>query len=340
MKLKYWNRIMMFFSIIALSVFVTGSAMGGPKINIKAGKFETAQQKRAMHAYRMVAGYKGDNDAKLFAEHLFNKTKARQKVSLKADTANNMIYLGGAPGAFFRINRKTGDFSFSKGIGDYFKNENRTDSLPGKNQAANIAKQHLKALKLMPKYEKELTLQHVGGLGLATHKDGKTSQPVDKLVTVQFGRVIDGVPVTGPGSKIIVTLGANGELVSLQRRWVELKREQKKSKDFKSQADVHSNIKAKMAKEAAGAKRVDVNAPEFGYYDDGDGNIEPAYIFLADLTYDSEDAKAGKYEKEKYFGVVGAMKGSRAKFDQLEKAKKGPVKSTPPKQNPPKKDDQ
>ena len=301
----------------------------GPPVGIAKGKFETAREKGLTRAYRMKQGYQGDEQAKQLAERLNRHTKSGDLVELKPDSSNGMMYVSkGDPSGHFRVNKKTGDFSFSKGMKGYFE-DGSTPGLPDKEQAAGVAKKHLKDLGLMPAKQEELVLQHIGGLKQVELKEDGKQVESDKLVTVHFGRQIDGSPVGGPGSKMIVHLGADGELVGLHRRWVEVSPERRGDQDFKGQGDVHRSMTAQLKQEAARAKRAEASAPALGLFDDGEGNIEPAYFFEADLEYDSADGDkegGGKF-KEKYLGVVGAIKGSKANFRQLERAKGQPEKA-------------
>jgi hypothetical protein len=101
--------------------------------------------------------------------------------------------------------------------------EGDTPSLPGRALAVPVALMHLQLLDLLPAETGELFVQHVGGMRQnKVMEDGSTGY-YDKLVTVHFGRKIDGIEVSGPGSKIVVHLGAYGELAGLNRRWVETK---------------------------------------------------------------------------------------------------------------------
>jgi hypothetical protein len=311
---------------LVVPVLLIGTlAFAAPPVNMKQSRFVTAREKNAVKAYRMKAGYKGDADAKALGEKLF-KTKGRAElVTLKDDGSNHMLHVSkDDPSAHFRIDKTTGDFSWGKGLKSYL-NDGATQGLPGKDTAADVAKRHLTDLGLMPADQKQLVVKHIGGVRQADlAADGKVVEH-DKLVTVHFGRVIDGIDVGGPGSKIIVDLGANGELVSLSRRWSELNEEKKTDADLETQGDVTNHVKAKLQREGSNAKTIDSSGPEFGYFDDGKGNIEPAYFYTADLTYDSTDEKGVVHPlKEKHSGAVPALKGSKADFEQLEKAKAQP----------------
>lgn len=318
-------------ALVVPALLIGSVAFAAPQVNVKADRFVTAREKNAVKAYRMKEGYKGDADAKALAEKIF-RTKGRSEVvALKDDGANHMLHVSkDDPSAHFRIDKTTGDFSWSKGMKAYL-NDGATAGLPGKDSAADVAKRHLTELGLMPADQKQLVVRNVGGVRQADlGADGKVVVEHDKLVTVHFGRVIDGIDVGGPGSKIVVDLGANGELVSVIRRWSEVAEEKKTDADVQNQADVTKNLKAKLLRDGAHAKAIDSSGPDFGYFDDGKGNIEPAYFFTADLTYDSTDEKgAVKQLKEKHHGAVAALKGSKADFEQLEKAKTQPSRSAP-----------
>ena len=315
---------------LGLAVFL-GSALfaQGPTVRMRPEKFETAKQKNSLKAYRMRGGYKGDAEAKALADRLFKAGGLKESAALTDDKSNHKLYVSkGDPSAHFRIDRTSGDFSFNKGLKQYLATS-ASSGLPGKDKAVELAKKHLADLGLMPEKQNEMVVRHVGGLKqVDVTADGKATEQ-DRLVTVHFGRKIDGIDVGGPGSKIVVDLGANGELVGLTRRWIEVTEEKKNDADFKSQADVVNNVKDKLRRDAAKAKSVDASGPDFGYFDDGKGNIEPAYFFTADVTYDIESERGGRKEhKEKHHGAVSALRRSRADFEQLEKAKLPPGKST------------
>ncbi len=318
-------------ALVVPALLIGSTAFAAPPVNMKQGRFVTAREKNAMKAFRMKEGYKGDADAKALAEKLFRTKGRAELVTLKDDGSNHMIHVSrDDPSAHFRIDKTTGDFSWGKGLKAYM-NDGATSGLPGKDAAVDVAKRHLTELGLMPADQKQLVVRHVGGVRQADlGQDGKPTVEHDKLVTVFFGRQIDGIDVGGPGSKIIVDLGANGELVTVTRRWSELNEEKKADADFDSQAEVNNKVKAKLQRDGANSKSIDSSEAQFGYFDDGKGNVEPAYFYVADLTYDSADPKGAVTQiKEKHHGAVPALKGSKADFEQLEKAKGQPTKVGP-----------
>lgn len=314
------QRICQRWWLFTLPLLLGTYGLAQAPVSIQAGEFETAREKRALKAYRIKEGYKGYEHAKQLGEKLFSKARASQVLSLKADRTNNLIHISKDDSSgFFRINRTTGDFSFSKGLKDY-ANDRTPPGLPAEDAAVEIAKRYLREFGEMPQNENEMFLQHVGGLKMIEVKEDETVLEVNKLVTIHFGRKIDGIEVGGPGSKIIVSLGANGELVSMSKRWAEVQVEAKRRGNFLGKSEVHANMKAKLQREAALAKKIVSSPPDFGYFDDGNGNIEPAYFFLATLTYDSVEKRAGEGHVDKYFGAVPALKAPKADFRQQAKA--------------------
>jgi len=318
-------------SAIALAGFFAGTAFAqGPSVNMTQGKFETAQQKNALKAFTNKKAAKTDAEVKQLGDKLFKHAHANESVQLKDDKTDHLSHVGRLdPSAHFRVDKKTGDFSFNKGLKEYL-NDRETMGLPQGDKAVEVAKKHLSDLGEMPEKQEELVVLHIGGLKqVDVTADGKSVEK-DKLVTVHFGRKIDGIDVGGPGSKIVVDLGANGELVALHKRWIEVNEEKKGASDFALEFDVKNKLQGQLKNDGAKAKRIDSGAPDFGYFDDGEGKIEPAYFVNAELTYDIEDlenAGAKKEHKEKYLGAVSALKQSKAKFEQLEKAKVPPGQS-------------
>lgn len=326
------KRLVTGATALAATMLLATPAFSEPQVNVKAGKFETAKEKKAVKSFKMKEGYKGEAAARELGNKLYKHAKANASISLKGDDKSNaLIHVDKSdPAGHFRIDKTTGDFSFHKGFKE-FVNDRSTPGLPTKEKAPDVAKKHLADLGLLPDNQDELVLKHVGGVNQVDVKDGKPTAELKKLVTVYFGRQIDGIDVGGPGSKMIVDLGENGELVSVQRRWVEVVAEEKTDADVKGQAEVTNDMKSKLRGEASKAKLADTTAPDFGYFDDGKGNIEPAYFFNAELTYDGTDAE-GKpaAQKEKFHGAVPALKNSKADFRQLEKAARQPGRVNAP----------
>ena len=121
------------------------------------------------------------------------------------------------PSQYLITNSAKGRLSFSKSTQKYegaYKPQ-----LTDAKQAQTKAEQFLTANDLMPQNKAELKLIHAGGLRAASADDGGTI--IDKMQTFTYGRVIDGVPVSGNGSRIIVNVGEKGEVLGVSKNWKE-----------------------------------------------------------------------------------------------------------------------
>lgn len=305
----------------------------GPKVSIQPGELLLPSRIGATKAYHMINGFQGESAARDLANKIFNYgNKIPQTINFSSNLDGSMLLHVSSvdPADYFQINTITGDFSFSKGfssiIGDF-----DTPNLPGNKAAVQMAIKHLQALDLMPLHPEEMFIQHIGGLRAGkVNEDGSTGH-YDKVVTVHFGRRLDGIDVSGPGSKIVVHLGSNGQLLGMHRRWIETESVDLNDNEFINQNQVFLNVANHLADEWDQAQKIESTTPEAGYYDDGNGNIEPAYFFVAKLTYDPqihEFAKLDEYTN-KYFGTVPALLNSFAEFRQLQPALEKPAKPDP-----------
>jgi hypothetical protein len=286
--------------------------------------FTTAQEKGLLSVFRLPSGQevKEVERARQVSSRLFAQSKIRPG-EMKPDASHHLIQVGADdPSASFRLDRRTGSFSFNGGFRSYLGGQS-TSGLPQPEQAVELARRHLDDLGLLPASQDQLFVQHVGGIRAAERNEQGALQAGDKLVTVHFGRKIGGVEVGGPGSKIVVTMGSGGELVALYRRWLEGSEERKRPGELLSRKEVLAAVRAAVIRDAVEAERVKIATPEAGYYDDGEGNIEPAYFVVAELVFD--DAKDRHRGTERYLEVIPALKAPRAVFVQETRAEKSPA---------------
>jgi hypothetical protein len=286
--------------------------------------FATAQETGLLSAFRLPPGQevREVERARQVSSRLFAQSKVRMG-EIKADRSNHLVQVGADdPSASFRLDQQTGSFSFNSGFRPYAAGPT-TSGLPQGEQAVELAKRTLGDLGLLPESQDQLFVQHVGGLRAAERDERGTLQTSDKLVTVHFGRKIGGVEVGGPGSKIVVTMGSGGELVALNRRWLEGTEERKSARELLSREQVLAAVSAKVKRDGVGARRVKIGTPKAGYYDDGRGNIEPAYFVVAELVFD--DAKDGRGGTARYLEVIPALKAPRADFVQETRAERPPA---------------
>ncbi len=191
----------------------------------------------------------------------------------------------GDPSAVFDIDQKTGSFLLNYGLKKYAK-KGSTKRLPASAEARELARKHLAETGYLPKNEQELVVAHVGGLNMAAAKDGRPMGTYKKLVTVQFSRVLNGMPVQGPGSRIVVHLGENGAMAGMIRNWPEVKAVGISAAELKNDSALEEEKQMRLRKLAGEARDVRVQKSKRVLYDDGMGRIEPAMYVVANAFYE------------------------------------------------------
>ncbi|NTW51646.1 MAG: hypothetical protein HGB22_03565 [Chlorobiaceae bacterium] len=186
--------------------------------------------------------------------------------------------------ATFDIDAATGSFLWNFGLKKY-THEHPTLNLPTADQAPAVARKRLAETGYLPANERELVVTHVGGLDMGVAKYGFNPLTFKKLVTVQFGRVLNGLPVQGPGSRIVVSLGEDGALAGLIRNWPEVTSAKIASNKLKSNPAIRKEIRLQLRKEAGDAVSTSIRNASLVLFDDGRGVIEPAVYVVADARY-------------------------------------------------------
>ena len=105
------------------------------------------------------------------------------------------IFLGGrekhTSTAYLDIDPSIQSLIFSKEMENYF-GEGDTKGLPDRSDAPKLAEIHLEALGLLPEdFKAEMTLLHVGGVGMSTKSEDGFVADYEKLVTVFYGRTLE-----------------------------------------------------------------------------------------------------------------------------------------------------
>jgi len=252
------------------------------------------------------------------AEKLVAYTNSRLRLEeAKMDKIDGRIFLGGrekyTSTAYFDIDPTVQSIIFSKEMENYF-GEGDSKGLPDRSHAPKLAEIHLEALALLPKnFETEMTLLHVGGIGMATIKENGLVADYEKLVTVFYGRTLDGLPVKG-ASRIAVRMGINGELVGLVRNWPELNKKALSSEDMIASQNRIDHLKRHLESlyDDSKVETVTITEANIVMYDDGRGTIEPAMFVLGEITQ-----KDGFEEHADW--MVPLLKSPRGRYSILER---------------------
>lgn len=186
--------------------------------------------------------------------------------------------------AVFDVHSTTGAFLFNAGLKNY-SGESSTRGLPSPKEAPHLAREYLAKFRYLPENKEEVVLARVGGLRMAASKEGRSSGPYEKLVTVFFRRVLQNVRVQGPGSRIVVHLGEQAALVGVIRNWRDVKAQKVSRDQVKSDKLIRYAIQRRLIKTADQAKEITVKKAELVLFDDGRGVIEPAIYVVAVARY-------------------------------------------------------
>jgi hypothetical protein len=181
----------------------------------------------------------------------------------------------------FEHNVSTGDIRFHRGMSRYLGDFE--PKLPTKDKAVSLAQEFLKANDLLPNNLDELKLAHVGGLRAMNTIDGKQAGPVlEKLVTLSYSRVVDGLPVIGPGSKLVLDLGDRGEVVSLIRHWRELNTSTRKTiprQALYTDKEALALAKKQIVAEYGENVSFKILSSSRAYFDNNGRVLQPVYVF-------------------------------------------------------------
>ena len=237
-----------------------------------------------------------------------------------------------------------GNFSFSKLTKDYLAKDEI--SLPSKEESIRIAEKFMDTKGIAPKTISEMRLVHSGGLRSQSVIDGKKAGPIiDKLITLTYGRVVDSVPVIGSGSKIIMNIGENGEVVGMTRHWRELdqqSRKELKPTEILSRKEAEELATKQIMEEFGAGTSIRIKSAQKSYYD-GNGNIlQPVWAFDTELKLGGENR-----EPVKYLCIIQMMKNSDEpiRINKLDPKARDLIKELkgsgdlPPKTNDPKNND-
>jgi hypothetical protein len=206
------------------------------------------------------------------------------------------------------------DVVFNKGTQKY-EGDSDTSGLPRKKEAVQIARKYLADLGMLKgSIRSELKLAHVGGVNKAVYSEDGTQQDYKKFVTLYYDRRINGVPVVGH-SRVVVTLGEDGELAGLIRKWTNVPKALKFAvTDFLSDKQIETQVKNILVRHYKKAKdtvvdSIEVTDAKYILYDDGT-TIEPALFILG---------KVVEYYGASYDGdwIIPVLKNPKASYKIL-----------------------
>jgi hypothetical protein len=184
----------------------------------------------------------------------------------------------------FEHNLVTGDISFNRNFSRYLGSF--VPKLPGDDVVASYASRFLTSNKLMPENPAELKVAHIGGLRASSVLKGDVPGPIiDKLKTVTFSRQLEGLPVIGAGSKMIVNIGNGGEVIGVSKRWRELDKPTRVDPaQLLSEKEAIALSKKQILSEFGAKSVIRFVSTQVAYFDNNGQFIQPVFAFQTMVT--------------------------------------------------------
>jgi hypothetical protein len=225
-------------------------------------------------------------------------------------SAENIVYFSSKDdlNATFEQDLNNGNFTFNKSMKSYLGDY--APRLPIAGGAIKIAEDFMKQNKLFPANSAQLKLVHQGGLRSQSVVDGQRGGPViDKLITLTYGRVVDSMPVIGPGSKIVVHVGDQGQVMGMIHRWRELapQRNQVSPGALLTQQEAEGQARKQISSEYGPQSSYTVKVVSKAYYDNNGRILQPVYCFETVVTLGGQDKYVKPFE---YLCVISMLKNS------------------------------
>jgi hypothetical protein len=178
--------------------------------------------------------------------------------------------------------------------------------------AIRMAERFIAAHSVVPVAERKVvrvTRLNVGvaekGTGFAEHR------VID--VGVAFARVVDGIPVEGPGGKTIVYIDSKGNLTGIDHLWRNVLEVHAEDIPLRSPGEVQQEAVREWGEEGSGL--VTIDDIRFGYFEHGwdvsQRYLQPAYVVSMTIAA-TEGAFAGRaVMRSEYLGAAAAKSPER-----------------------------
>jgi len=258
------------------------------------------------------------------AETLLDAGRVQLRLVTGPATDTSRFYQGMSdPSATLEIDPQARAAYFSKGYAQ-FLGEQSTPNLPRSLEAPRFAMKLLEDLQLVPQNRDELVVEHVGGVDMGVRREDGSTETFKKQVTVRYGRVLDGLPVRGSGSRIVVRMGAEGELAGVIYNWQELERRPIPAAQRLSGPEMMALVRARVLQIEADTVLTEIEAAELVLFDDGQGVLEPAIHVILQLTMEYTTTNANGVQVQEtmqnpYDFFLPLVRHPRAQFPMLQK---------------------
>lgn len=150
--------------------------------------------------------------------------------------------------------------------------------------ASRLAQNYVRKYKLAPSAETKFLKAARLHVGEATH-EGKEASDRTIDVAVALQRLVDRIPVDGPGGKVIVYLNYERQATGIERIWREIAGVHRRGESYRTPQNALDDMAAHF-KSKQGV--IEVQEIRFGYFEEGwrskQQYLQPAYVIIGMLT--------------------------------------------------------
>ncbi len=264
-------------------------------------------------------------EGKALADKIFSHCGLGGNYTLNSgmSTSDMLVYTkNGDETGICIIGLTTGEIAFSAGMAD-MEGEQDTPGLIPESQAALYCQNHLNALGLSP--AGGMTQLDVTTFKMMALDDGKEKE-FCKMVTIQNGRKLAGIPVIG-NSRVNMGLGTGGAIKFLMWNWMGVTATPISPGDLLSHSLIKDRIVQQLTTYFTDAKEVIVHENFLTLYDDGKNGSEPCFIARIDIVSPDNSHQEGEW-------VTSVVVNSFVDFAHLEMASTTPIDNGPPSSDP------
>ncbi len=216
-------------AIIISFVPRSGDAQEAMKVKVEWGSninIPAAADVEKLEAYRLVNNAVAEDEFVGLSNNVLERSVTQRKIKLdrsnieRVDEESLAWKDDADPSSFIMQNTINGHLIFSNQMDKFVAL--KQVKLPTKTEGLTLAKTFIKELKIAPAdFESKGELLQTSGLYTQElDKNGAlVGQETQKLMTLTFGRKMNGLQVDGGGSRMVVNLGDEGKVVGLERRW-------------------------------------------------------------------------------------------------------------------------
>jgi len=288
------NNIIILSIIMALLLIGQAAFAKDFKINFKVNLESLETAPASYYVYEAPSKKEIASNAKKLWMNLNKQTNADLDLTLLDDAENADRIQINTEEIFFDVYSAVAPgYIYTKSLSNYFHPQGvevKSRKLPDKNKAAEMAKDYLSLLEILPTDSTEMYVAKVSKIRMATSQTA--SEIYDMMQVVYFGRKINGLSVVGP-TRIVVRIGDNGELVGVINNWPKVTKKEIKGKNAVHGKSAWKGVATKHLEDAyanSDFTSVNLETAEVVLYDDGEGCIEPSILAKGKQIHNNGEA--------------------------------------------------